>query len=159
MAHVRFRRPPVTFPTKTKTEIRLNMTTIPAFLLRTAAVSATLFVTSIAFSAESTAVLDLANERLAASGAISVKAVGKYVEEGTFRIQVSTKLGRPSAVLADGTWLYENRTLQESPARGTLVIRFNRGRVSELALVTPSVALALQADPHKPLASYLVATK
>jgi hypothetical protein len=134
------------------------MKPIPAFL-HTAAVAAMLFVTSHASSAESIGVPDSAMERLATSGAVLVKTAGSYVEKGTFRIQVSTKLGRPTTILPDGTWLYENRAVQESNARGTLVVRFNQGRVSELALVTPAVATAMQADPHKPLGSYLVATK
>ena len=135
------------------------MKTISAFSLRTVAVAATLFVTSTVFSAESTSVLDPAMERLATTGVIPVKTAGSYVEKGTFRIQVSTKLGRPTTVLPDGTWLYENRTIEESKARGTLVVRFNQGRVSELALVTRAVAMAMQAEPHQPLESYLVATK
>jgi hypothetical protein len=135
------------------------MKTYFALSSRPFALAAITFV-SLAFSAAPlNAAADSAADRLATTGAVPVKAAGNYVEPGTFRIQVSTKLGRPSRVLADGTWLYENRTLEGTDARGTLVVRFNRGRVSELALVTPSIALALQADPHKPLASYLVATK
>src|SRR5688500_17912976 len=70
---------------------------------------------------------DRAAQLLANHGALPVETVGPYIERGTLRIQVSTKLGRPSTVLADGTWLYENRTVQESNARGTLAIRFDRG--------------------------------
>ena len=135
------------------------MKTIPAFSLHTAAVAATLFVTSLAFSTESTAARDAATERLSTLGVIPVKTAGPYVEAGTLRIQVSTKLGRPSSILPDGTWLYDNRTVEQSNARGTLVVRFHQGRVSELALVTPAVAVAMRTDPNKSLGSYLVATK
>jgi hypothetical protein len=102
---------------------------------------------------------DAANAQLASFGVIPVKTAGPYVEIGTLRIQVSTKLGRPSTVLRDGTWLYDSRMVERSEARGTLVVRFNGGKVSELALVTPAVALAMRDDPQKPLGSYLVATK
>jgi hypothetical protein len=121
---------------------------------------ATMLCGGPAFSAvDQTPTTDRAAQLLANHGALSVVTVGPYIERGTFRIQVSTKLGRPDLTLADGTWLYHDRTIDGTSARGTLVIRFEKGRVSELALATPSVVAALRADPRKPLPSELVATK
>jgi hypothetical protein len=102
---------------------------------------------------------DRAAQLLAAKGTVPVQAAGPHVERGTFRIQLSTKLGRPDLVLSDGTWLYHNRTVEGSNARGTLVVRFDKGRVSDLALVTPAVVAALRADPRQPLPAEIVATK
>ena len=112
-----------------------------------------------ASAAESTARPDPAAQTLNRQGSIPVRAAGPYVGPGTLRIQVSTKLGRPSAVLPDGTWLYHHRTVEESQAQGTLVVRFNDGRVSSLTLVTPSIATALLRDTQKSSASEFVATK
>lgn len=102
---------------------------------------------------------DEAARVLATTGIVTVKNAGPYVERGTYRIQVSTTFGRPSLVLPDGTWLYRGRAIKDSDARGTLVVRFHDGRVSELALATPVVIAALQADPRKPLNGELFAAK
>lgn len=117
------------------------------------------FASLPAAAAADPAPTDPALRLLNRGGAVPVLAAGPYVERGTLRIQVSTKLGRPDLVLSDGTWLYENRHIDGSGARGTLVLRFAKGRVSELALVTPTVALALRANPRLALEPYLVATK
>ncbi len=74
-----------------------------------------------------------------------MRNAGPYVEPGTYQIQVSTALGRPTHLLADGTWLYADFAVEASRARGTLVVRFAQGRVSTLTLVSPSVATALRA--------------
>jgi hypothetical protein len=112
-----------------------------------------------ASATEPTARPDPAAQTLNRQGSIPVRAAGPYVGPGTLRIQVSTKLGRPSAVLPDGTWLYHRRMVEESRAQGTLVVRFNDGRVSSLTLVTPSIATALLRDAQKSSASEFVATK
>ena len=128
----------------------------PFLTLRAAAVAATLLASPLAFAA---AAPDPAAEQLALTGAVHVRQVGRYVEQGTLQIQVSTKLGRPTTILPDGTWLYDNWAIDESEARGTLVVRFNNKRVSSLALVTRAAALALRSSPSKPVASHLVATQ
>lgn len=69
-------------------------------------------------------------------GEISVGRAGPYVHAGTFRIQVSAKLGRPDAVLPDGTWIYYGYAVPGSDASGSLVVRFDGGRVRSLALAT-----------------------
>ena len=130
------------------------MKSIPS--LRAAVLASAMLLTSAALIAGPSPASDAASERLAAAGTISVKSVGQYVEQGTLRIQVSTKLGRPTTILSDGTWLYDNRKVIESEASGTLVVRFQKGRVSDLSLVTPAVAVAMKA---KPVGSDLVATK
>lgn len=93
----------------------------------------------------------LADNRLARNvasnlptGTMLVDAAGPYVEAGTFRIQVADKLGRPSAVLPDGTWLYQNFATEDGQMTGTLVVRFTKGRVTSLALATPEVVALLR---------------
>ena len=88
--------------------------------------------------------IDTAAQLLAQHGVISISHVGPYVEPGTFRVQVSAKLGQPDLALADGTWMYHDRRLEGSQAEGTLVVRFVQSRVSALSLVTPAVALAMR---------------
>ena len=98
-----------------------------------------------------------AGHQLFRRGALPVQSAGPYVNRGTPRIQVSTKLGRPDVVLANGTWLYHQRTITGGNARGTLVVRFENGRVSELVLASPQVVAALRENPSKPLPAELVA--
>jgi len=119
--------------------------------LRTTAIVATLFVLPAIASAKNDLAQDRANDLLATAGALSVKAAGPYVEVGTFRIQVSAKLGQPAERLADGTWLYKNFAAEQSTAHGTLVVRFTpEGRVSQLLLATPAVVAALRVTPNSP---------
>lgn len=106
-----------------------------------------LVLTSTLGAGEKPAQPDAAARLLAAQGRVPVSAAGRYVEPGTYRIQVATKFGQPDAKLPDGTWLYQGRSIEGSEARGTLVVRFERGRVKELSLVAPAVAAALQARP------------
>lgn len=128
-------------------------------LLRLFVLVATLAVLPFAAQAAEKSPTDSAARLLAAHGSVAVENAGPYVERGTFRIQVSEKLGRPSLELADGTWLYHHRAVEGSAARGTLVIRFEQGRVVELAIAAPAVVAALRADPRKPLNAALVAAK
>lgn len=109
---------------------------------RTLALVSALLLTAVIGSAREAAA-DSAAQALAATGTVRVQAVGQYVEVGTYQIQVSTKLGRPSARLADGTWLYRNFAINGSNAAGTLVVRFEDGRVTQLSVVTPHVELAM----------------
>lgn len=128
-------------------------------LLRTFALMATLAALPFAAQAAEKSTTDSAARILAANGAVAVENAGPYVERGTFRIQVAEKLGRPNLELPDGTWLYHNRTVEGSAARGTLVVRFAKGRVTELAIAAPAVVAALRADPRKPLQAELIASK
>jgi hypothetical protein len=112
-----------------------------ASALRSAALAATLLAVPALASAIETA--DRAAELLTAHSTVTVSNAGPYVELGTFQIQVSTKLGRPDTKLSDGTWLYSHYQVEESRAAGTLVVRFAKGRVSELSLVTPAAAIAM----------------
>jgi len=86
---------------------------------------------------------DSASQMLAVSGVVPVKDAGPYVHLGSYRIQVWTMLGRPTAVLPDGTYLYKDFAAQASAAHGTLVVRFDHGRADQLSLVSPEVALAM----------------
>lgn len=101
---------------------------------------------------------DRAAELLRAQGSVPVADAGPHVAPGTFRIQVAAKLGRPDLALADGTWLYHGRRIEQSAARGTLVVRFAHNRVASLAVVSDTVVAALRADPAR-APHELVATK
>ena len=82
-------------------------------------------------------------QTLAATGQVAVASVGDYVQAGTYRIWVSGHLGRPDHVLADGTWLYDNRRVEQSTVGGTLAISFVNGQVSAMRLLSPATATAL----------------
>ena len=126
-------------------------TRITLFLLLTS-------TAALASAGDSPSANDAALQKLVRHGSIPVAQAGPYVAPGTFRIQVSLKLGRPDLVLADGTWLYDNRRIAGSEAAGTLVVRFNGGRVSALTLVTPAVATALRTEAQQPGDASRVAT-
>ncbi len=98
---------------------------------------------AIALAADSSRAAEL----LARDGSVAVKNAGPYVETGTFQIQVLAKLGQPTAKLGDGTWLYPHYEVENTTATGTLVVKFNTGRVSQLSLVTPRVAIAMLTAP------------
>lgn len=115
--------------------------------LRTAALVAALLLLPAVASANEPATADRAESLLARRGSIPITAAGPYVEIGTYSIQVAAKLGRPSARLPDGTWLYEKFSVEDSAARGTLIVRFDQGRVSSLVLATPAVVAALRSAP------------
>jgi hypothetical protein len=89
---------------------------------------------------------DAVAEELARRGCVAVHGAGDYVERGTMRIQVLAKLGKPDLVTAEGAWVYHRRAVTGSAARGWLVVQFDGGRVSELALATPAVVAAWRED-------------
>jgi hypothetical protein len=108
--------------------------------------SLALAASSLVFAADANG--DRATQLLARDGTVRIAAAGPYVEIGTYRIQVVVKLGQPSAKLPDGTWLYQDRQIEGSTARGALVMRFTNGRVSSLSFVTPTVATAMLNQPR-----------
>lgn len=110
---------------------------------------ALLAITGFALAAEP-APSDRAAQSLTHNGRIPVKNAGPYVTVGSYQIQVTTKLGHPAMKLANGSWLYSNYTVENSDTAGILVVTFDHGRVSDLALVTPTVATAMMA-PKKSL--------
>jgi hypothetical protein len=115
-------------------------------ILRTAAFAAVLplipLVASAADSASSGG--DEAQKIMNIAGSLEVQSAGRtagsYVEIGAWRDTVSSHLGKPNVALADGTWLYYEFSVDDSAAKGTLVVRFNKGCVSELKLVSQDVA-------------------
>ncbi len=117
-------------------------------LLRPIALTA---IVSLATSATfgKSAANDRAEQLLARHGSVEVSAVGEYVEIGTFLIQVAVTLGTPDHKLADGTWLYSRKRIENSEVQGTLVVRFTGGRVSALTLATPAVVAVLR-DAQSP---------
>ena len=104
---------------------------------------------TLASASANPAATDSAAVQLAARGTLHVAAAGPFVELGTFRVQVAAKLGRPDVVLADGTWAYQHRRVEQSAAEGTLLVRFNaQGRVAALQLVTPALFATLRDNPR-----------
>lgn len=110
-------------------------------------------------AASADAIADSATLQLNRTGTLAVKSAGPHVSVGTYRVQVSAKLGRPDLVLADGTWLYHSRRVAESDATGTLVVRFASGRVSSLALANATAVATLRTAPHGNVPNELVATR
>lgn len=124
------------------------MKTPVAPALRAAVFATALCVLPIVASATDAAP-DRAAQLLALRGSVSVEKAGPYVEIGTYQIQVFAKIGAPSAKLADGTWLYDHRAIEGSDAEGTLIVHFVDGRVSSMALGTPTFVAALRTTPKK----------
>jgi hypothetical protein len=122
------------------------MNTTTRQILRTAALAALLAVSStFSLQAAAPSASDSALNALTLTGSVDVKAAGPYVEVGSYRIWVSSHLGKPSLALADGTWLYNEFAATGSGANGTLLVRFNHGQVSEMKLVSPAVVAVLKA--------------
>jgi hypothetical protein len=94
---------------------------------------------------------DRAAELLATQGSLPLEAAGPYVARGSYRLHVAARLGRPDATLPDGTWIYHERRIADSAARGSLLVRFDaRGRVGTLHLGTPAHVAALERHPSAP---------
>lgn len=123
------------------------------------ALLATLLALATSLPAATQAEPDTAAQLLARQGHVAITKVGEFVEPGTFRIQVATKLGQPDARLADGTWLYHRRRIAGSEAEGTLVVRFAAGRVHTLALATPATVAVWKQEAAKPASLDLLAKK
>lgn len=134
------------------------MKPLPAYLVSRALAASLLLTPALACAANSRTP-DRAAEGLVTHGSIPVSSVSPYVEKGTFRIQVRTKLGRPDDVLPDGTWLYNGRRVAGSDATGTLVVRFDGGRVNSMSLVTPAAATAMIERARSRPSDAIVATK
>lgn len=144
------------------------MNAIDVASLRAAALAAALLVVPAIASANDTARADSAAQLFASAGVVPVEAAKPYralnpgasvVKIGTWQSNVALRLGRPSAVLEDGTWLYRNFTVDESLAHGTLVVQFDHGDVSQLSLVSPSVETAMLTTPASAKGQKLVASK
>jgi hypothetical protein len=122
------------------------MKTNSLHILRTAAFAAVLPLIPLVASASdiSSSGGDEAQKIMNIAGSLEVQSAGRmpgnYVEIGAWRETVSSHLGRPSLALADGTWLYYEFSVDDSAAKGVLVVRFNKGSVSELKLVSQDVA-------------------
>ena len=89
------------------------------------------------------------SQALAVTGQVAVANVGDYVQAGSYRIWVSSHLGRPDHVLSDGTWIYDSRHVENSAVGGSVAISFENGRVSTIKLLSPSLVTALL-HPAKP---------
>jgi len=122
-----------------KLKSKSTMNIIHTASLRAAAFAAALVLIPAIASAKDSAASDPAAQALATTGIVPVTTAGSNVEIGSYRIHVWTSLGKPSAALADGTWLYRNFNADGSAASGTLVVRFDHGAVSQLSLVSHAV--------------------
>jgi hypothetical protein len=91
--------------------------------------------------------------QLGAQGEIAVREAGPYVHVGSYRIWVSSHLGRPASVLPDGTWLYRNFQVEASVVGGTLAVSFHNGRVVNLRLLTN--ARVAELTSHRPQTSLI----
>ena len=93
--------------------------------------------------------------------AAKVNANGETVTAGTSRVLVGLRLGAPTYVLSDGSWLYANYvvhvTASDEGRPATLVIRFTANRVSALTLADQSVVVALRQTPRHPAADHILA--
>lgn len=93
--------------------------------------------------------------------AAKVNANGDEVAAGTSRIHVSLRLGAPSSVLADGSWVYSNYVMrtsaQDAGRPASLLVRFAANRVSGLTLIDESTLVAMRAMPHAPSQNQFVA--
>ncbi len=82
---------------------------------------------------------------------------GDSVTAGTSRIMVRQRLGTPTYVIADGSWLYSNYlmhvTAGDEGRLATLIVRFTAGQVSGLTLADQFVAVALRDTPRHPAAN------
>jgi hypothetical protein len=102
---------------------------------------------------------DAINQALANNEAVPVAqanpdSFGNPVSVGCDEAAVYKSLGQPSAGLADGSWLYRDFYQDGGSAKGTLLVRFEHGRVAKLELISPSEEQALGAE-----ASYVANVK
>lgn len=92
-----------------------------------------------------------------------IQANGDTVTTGTSRIMVSARLGSPSTVLPDGSWLYPGYTTHLADKvvipNATLVVRFADNRVTRLTLADKSTVTALRQMPRRPATDQLLAVR
>jgi len=125
--------------------MKTNKISLRSFLT-TAALAAVVFATSSTAVRASDLDRPISRE-LAATGEVAVANAGPYVEVGSYRIWVSSHLGRPSAVLTDGTWLYSNYSVNDTAVAGTLAVTFTGGRVAAMKLLSPTRVAILRSAP------------
>ncbi len=129
-------------------------------ILRAAALAAALPLVSAVNSVQAagSGASDAVAQAMATTGSVPVKAAGPYVQIGSYRVWVSSHLGKPKSTLPDGTWVYPNFEGTDSDVHGALLVNFKQGRVSDMRLVTPAV-LAAMMSPVKPASGSLVASR
>lgn len=88
----------------------------------------------------------------AEAGDVSVvrTSTGADLHQGTYRVEILSRLGRPDAVLVDGGWVYANRIQIGSGARGNLIVSFADEAVCRLVL-------APTREPAKPVSCQMAA--
>lgn len=82
-----------------------------------------------------------------------VHANGATVTTGTARVMVALRLGAPSSVLPDGSWLYRGYTARKGDiamiSNGTLLVRFDENRVTSLEIADHAAIMALKQAPRR----------
>jgi hypothetical protein len=93
--------------------------------------------------------------------AAKVNANGDEVTPGTSRVHVRLRLGAPTWVLTDGSWVYSNYVMLTSAGDtgrpASLLVRFGSDRVARLALIDESTLVALRETPRAPIQNQFVA--
>lgn len=83
-----------------------------------------------------------------------IQANGSDVIAGTTRVMVALRLGSPSAVLPDGSWLYSGYSARRNGTplieNGTLIVRFVASEVNSLAVADARTITALRRSPRSP---------
>ena len=117
------------------------------------------FAARIDAAAESETVSRSAGEIILHTVTAPNRVNGDAVNPGTSRIMVSMRLGRPTAVLADGTWLYQGYRARmtrrdadhtdadanpEFVGTGTLIVRFVSQKVASLSIADEPTIAALR---------------
>ncbi len=87
--------------------------------------------------------------------AARIHANGDTVARGTSRVMVAARLGAPTSVLPDGSWLYSGYTARSASRRelvaGTLVVRFAESKVISLSIADQATVVALRSAPAAPV--------
>jgi len=90
---------------------------------------------------------DRAYAAMLASGSVRIASIGAALKIGSPKLVVSGVAGRADVRLSDGSWLfYKTFYVDNSQARGSLVVSFTGDKVSGLKLVAPYAAVAVQAQ-------------
>ncbi len=133
----------------------MNIITLP--LIRAGAVAVALAVLTASSHAASSK--DKATREMEQNGWIRIVTLQSDVKVGSPAKAVSEVAGHPGRVLQDGTWfIYKDFYVTNSTAHGTLVVSFKDGRVTDMRLVTPNVAVSLVAHPGSSLQKEVVAS-
>jgi hypothetical protein len=114
-------------------------------VLRSGLIALSLILASVSYATvPESASSDHAAVKLNLYGSVPIDSVGPNVRIGASKADAALTLGYPSRVLSDGRWIiFRDFWVDHSTAHGSLVVRFEGGKVSELMIVTPAKGVAL----------------